>query len=165
MTTTAKASLINVALNKPATQSSMSRWSTPDEAAKAVNGVKSGEHSFHTDYELNPWWQVDLGEIYTVASICIYNRGRKDTPMANRAKSIGALISCDGVTWERILSGGLSFGGALDNSPLSLNCQGKKARYVKLQLEETNYLHLDEVEVLATPGKSKIKNPKSRTKH
>lgn len=142
------AGVTNVALNKPATQSTLSRWSSPTESSAAVNGIKTGKQSFHTDLEPNPWWQVDLGEIHLVRSIAIFNRGRKGTPMADRATSLMVLLSTDGMSWEKVYSGGVPFGGALDSSPLVLSClAGKQARYVTLQLAEANYLHLDEVEI------------------
>lgn len=167
MTTTMNANLINVALNKPATQSSISRWSKPDEAGTAVNGIKSGEQSFHTDFEANPWWQVDLEKSYAISALSIFNRGKKGSLIADRAKSLTVLLSNDQTGWEKIYSGGLSFGGVLDNTPLIVNAQGKTARYVRLQLEEKNYLHLDEVEIyteglktLATSKKKAKKAPK-----
>ncbi|PIQ53213.1 MAG: hypothetical protein COW02_07655 [Comamonadaceae bacterium CG12_big_fil_rev_8_21_14_0_65_59_15] len=140
--------IVNLALHKQATQSSLSRWSSPSESSAAVSGIKSGEQSFHTDREPSPWWQVDLGRISRVTSMVIFNRGRKDTPMANRATSMMVLISTDGLCWEKVYSGGGSFGGWLDNLPLVLSCPvGKQARYVTLQLAEENYFHLDEVEI------------------
>lgn len=157
MATSTKNSLINVALNKPASQSSTSRWSQPGEAQAAVNGIKSGEHSFHTDLEPHPWWQVDLGKIYPVTTITVYNRGKKGTPMADRAKSLIVLVSTDAASWVSVYAGGESFGGATDNLPLTVTCQGKKARYVKLELQEANYLHLDEVEVMSDLSKKTAK--------
>lgn len=165
MATTTKASLVNVALNKPATQSSVSRWSKPDEAGMAVNGIKSGEYSFHTDLEANPWWQVDLQEIFPITSLRIFNRGAKGSTTADRAKSLTVLISNDQARWGKIYSGGLSFGGELDGAPLILNTRGSKARYVRLQLEEKNYLHIDEVEIyteVAKKGTAGKKKPAAK---
>lgn len=160
MATTAKASLVNVALNKPASQSSVSRWSKPEEAAKAVNGIKTGEYSFHTDLEANPWWQVDLEKSYPITSLSIFNRGEKGSLLADRAKSLTVLLSSDLIKWNTIYSGGLSFGGVLDGTPLIVNAQGKKARYVRLQLEEKNYFHLDEVEIYTVASKKNVNSTK-----
>lgn len=66
---------INVAINKSARQSSLSTCSEPGEAARAINGKKTGGFSFHTDLEDNPWWQVDLGRVFFLTSIIVYNRG------------------------------------------------------------------------------------------
>lgn len=145
---------INVALNKRASQSSVSRWSKPEGPSAAVNGKKNGEFSFCTALEQDPWWGVDLEKTYPLSSIVVFNRGKKGSALADRAKSMVALVSIDGVQWEKVYSGGSSFGGVLDGCPITINCLGKKARYVKLQLEEKNYLHLDEVEVFSASEKS-----------
>ena len=60
----------NLALGRPATQSSVSRWSkfpTPEaDAAGAVNGTIDGQPGFHTANEPCPWWQVDLQATYAI---------------------------------------------------------------------------------------------------
>ncbi|MEX0274400.1 MAG: Ig-like domain-containing protein, partial [Flavobacteriaceae bacterium] len=65
----------NLALNKPAVQSSTHLGGTAD---RAVDGNRSGvfndnsvTHSQLTD---NPWWRVDLGAVYNIAQIDVYNR-------------------------------------------------------------------------------------------
>ena len=45
----------NIALNKPAKQSSTSPWSRANDAQGAVNGVFSSKFGFHTNLEDNPW--------------------------------------------------------------------------------------------------------------
>ncbi|MDT9340534.1 FkbM family methyltransferase [Trichodesmium erythraeum 21-75] len=59
----------NLALHKPALQSSLSRWSKPDDAQGAVNGTKTGKYGFCTKREANPWWQVDLLSIYKLTEV------------------------------------------------------------------------------------------------
>jgi predicted O-methyltransferase YrrM len=139
--------LINIAINKRACQSSTSRWSKPDESCAAINGDKGGEFSFHTDIETNAWWQVDLEAVFPLSLIVIFNRGILGSNFANRASSMEIYLSVNGMTWEKHYSGGQAFGGVQDNKPLRVNCAGKPARFVRLQLRERNYLHLDEVEV------------------
>ncbi|MGZ5436924.1 MAG: hypothetical protein ACXW3F_12775, partial [Pyrinomonadaceae bacterium] len=51
----------NLALTRPARQSSTSQWSQPNDAKGAVDGNVSGGFGFHTESQQNPWWQVDLG--------------------------------------------------------------------------------------------------------
>lgn len=140
---------INVALNKKACQSSLSRWSRPDESSCALNGNKTGNFSFHTDMETNPWWQVDLEGLYCLTEIVIYNRESKGNALADRANSMAVFISQDGMQWEQLYGGGKPFGGVLDQAPLVVDADGKNARFVRLQLQEMNYLHLDQVEVYA----------------
>jgi FkbM family methyltransferase len=134
----------NKALGKRATQSSVSQWSKPDDAAGAVNGVRTGTYGFHTAEEDSPWWQVDLGKAQDLNEIRIYNRidaGR------GRSRTLRTLLSDDGKAWRVIADqDGYTFGGK-DGHPLRVIATGEKARYVRLQLAERNVLHLDEVEV------------------
>jgi hypothetical protein len=50
--------LENLAIGKPASQSSLSRWSRPNDAQGAVNGRRTGGFGFHTDDEAAAWWRV-----------------------------------------------------------------------------------------------------------
>jgi hypothetical protein len=138
----------NLAIHKPATQSSTSKWSSGNEAENAVNGKKTGGFSFHTDIEDNPWWQVDLGAVEPLSFILIYNRGVSLSEIARRAASLSIFVSTEGFKWTEIFTNDRSFGGVLDNDPLRVNCpSGTNARFVRLRLRDRNYLHLDEVEI------------------
>jgi len=133
----------NLALNRPAKQSSTSQWSQPNDARGAVDGNTSGGFGFHTESEPNPWWQVDLGAVKALAEIHIFNR--RDC-CSERARTLQVLLSSDGVSWTRVFSNpGTVFGA--DGTPLRVSVKGLSARFVRLQLAETNYLHLDEVQV------------------
>lgn len=142
-----KISWDNLALHKPCQQSSYYQFFTPELVTKqsAVNGIKNGQFSFHTEKEVNPWWQVDLEKCYELKEIKIYNRLNS---CSERARTLRVLLSSDGGNWEEIYANdeGSIFGG-VDNNPLIIPIDGKVARYVRLQLNEENYLHLDEVEV------------------
>ena len=63
----------NLAIHKPATQSSISAWShgrtCEEDAAGANDGRISGEAGFHTSTEPNPWWQVDLLEDCVITAV------------------------------------------------------------------------------------------------
>ena len=65
---------MNVALNKPASQSSTYSASYP--ASKAVNGITDGSSDFsHTNASNRvKWWKVDLQAKYTIGRIKLYNR-------------------------------------------------------------------------------------------
>jgi hypothetical protein len=145
--TTPPAASDNLALNKPAQQSSTSSWSHSNDAQGAVDGVKNGYFGFHTNSEPNPWWQVDLQSVSALAEVRIFNR--LDLP--GRAGTIQVLLSNDGVTWQKAYThNGRTFGGN-DGKPLVVGLNGAQARFVRLQLGETTYLHLDEVEVYGAP--------------
>jgi len=137
----------NIALNKPARQSSLSQWSTgPNDAQGGNDGKKSGEvqYGFHTNGEQNPWWQVDLEKNYWLGDIRIYNR--RDFPW--RVKTLQVLVSKDGMNWTRVYThDGTTFGA--DGKPLVVYPKtGMEGyRYVRVQLNENEQLHLEEVEV------------------
>lgn len=137
----------NLALGKWAAQSSLSQWSRLnliEEAGRAVNGQITGDCSFHTDVEDNPWWFIDLGKIETLNEIRIYNRpGRYRV----RARTLKVVISVDAKSWIEVHDqAGYSFGGT-SRVPLRVFVNKRKARYIALRLFERTCLHLDEVEV------------------
>lgn len=133
----------NLAFNRPTSQSSVYQ-PAPGNPQGAVDGVKNSGFGFHTNEEKNPWWQVDLGAVKNLSEIDIYNR--LDC-CSERARTIQVLLSNDGINFTRVFTNdGTIFGGA-DGKFLKVSLQGYSARYVRLQLNETNYLHLDEVEI------------------
>ena len=134
----------NMALNRPTKQSSNSQWSKTNDAQGAVDGVKNRSFGFHTNREKNPWWQVDLGAIKQLAEIRIFNR---IDCCAERARTIQVLLSNDGIKWKRVYTHNGSVFGVSDGKPLIVSLARNSARYVRLQLAETNWFHLDEVEI------------------
>lgn len=75
----------NVALGKPASASSL--WSDTHQACTAVNGnigntysiaatSRNCHHSGVSDFK--PWWEVDLGQTYTIKNITIFIRDSRE---------------------------------------------------------------------------------------
>ena len=136
------------------------------DAAGAVNGVKDGIYSFHTNSEPNPWWQVDLGKPQSIDRIVIYNR-LDYAPGLHNADNLLILTSLDGKNWTRAYDNrGEHFGGATDGKPLVVRREKLEpnddagpaaARFVRLQIrsDQPIFLHLDEVEVYGTADPSK----------
>jgi Methyltransferase domain/NedA-like, galactose-binding domain len=140
----------NIALHCHAAQSSVDMVEFAS-AGRACNGIKTGLFAFHTKLEPNPWWMVDLGTVQRFDNILVYNR--LDGPCAPRARTLRVLVSDDAAAWAELYAhNGTTFGGA-DGQPLHIACAGAQGRFVRLQLAETNFLHLDEVEIYAPkPG-------------
>ena len=92
-----------------------------------------------TNSEPNPWWQVDLGGSYALSEIVVYNRADQ---WGARERDIRALVSTDGRIWTPIYLHDQS-----DFQILRIDAVGRTARYVRLQLDATDYLNLVEVEV------------------
>jgi hypothetical protein len=144
---------VNLARGKPASQSSTSEWSRANDAQGAVDGVINGGYAFHTGNRANPWWQVDLGAPYRLSEVRLYNR--LDC-CGERARTVQILLSEDGRAWRTAYRHNGSVFGGKDGKPLVVSLNGETARHVRLQLNEPNWFHLDEVEVM---GWGEASNP------
>ena len=146
-TTSSGAGSVNLAYLRPARQSSIYEDPSrkPDDAQRGNDGVKNRGAGFHTRSEPNAWWQVELYDEYPIAEVRLFNR--LDC-CSDRARTVQVLLSRDGNSWTRVFANdGTIFGGVDGDKPLRVPVDGVRARFVRLQLAETNYLHLDEVEV------------------
>ena len=144
----------NLAQGKSASQSSTY---VDAGASRAVDGNADGNYNnnsvSHTNYTVNPWWQVDLGSKTAIASISLWNRtdccGDRlrnffvfvaDYDMTG--KIFGDLV-VDTTVWR------YSLGTA---APTALNIPvNTTGRYVRVQLAGTEHLHLAEVQVFGAP--------------
>lgn len=140
----------NLALGK-ATQQSTSGYG--GDARRVVDGNSDGTYGSnsvsHTTLQAQPWWQVDLGAIQRIENIRVWNRTDccverlsnfyvfvSDSPFTS--ENLNAIKSQPGV-WNYYQGG-----AAGRTTSVSVNRSG---RYVRVQLEGTNYLSLAEVEV------------------
>jgi hypothetical protein len=144
----------NLALHQPARQSSTYTGSGfAQEAGLAVDGIIAPEKDprflSHTTLEANPWWQVDLGAGKPIGEVHLHNRVVAAAPEVQlRARTVQLLLSVDGATWTTVYR---HDGKAFDVLRLRL-AEAPKARFVRVQLAERNYLHLYEVEVYGPQG-------------
>ena len=108
----------------------------------------------HTDFDVEPWWQIDLEGSFNIARIEIYNREDccaeslsnfhvfvSDTPF--QSTSIAATIAQPGVT-------DIAHPGTAGRTTV-LNV-GRTGRFVRVQLTASDYLQLAEVEIIGTPA-------------
>jgi tetratricopeptide (TPR) repeat protein len=152
---------VDLALGKAATQSSTLPGYPTDTASGAVDGNTDGQFFHgsvtHTNSDANAWWQVDLGNSAEVSSIAIWNRTDccmdrlndywvfvSDTPFA--ASDTPTTLRTRAGTWN---SHQTAFPNA--STTITANAQG---RYVRVQLNGTNYLSLAEVQVFGTGSTS-----------
>ncbi len=137
----------NLALGKPATQSSTYRYSDP-VAGYAVDGNTDGEFlnksTSTTEYEQGAWWQVDLGSKKNIKQIIIYNRTDCCADrLSNYQVSISDKADFSTHTYQQ------DFHVAPDPKKIiQLGISGKRGRYVRVQLLDKNYLSLAEVQVI-----------------
>lgn len=118
--------------------------SSRGDAAGAVDGVKNGGFGFHTAEQRDPWWQVDLQQVHDLDRVLVFNRDS----IRERARHLILKVSCDGQHWLDVYKhDGSVFGSALDNKHLVIPLQDCRARWVRVQINDCTWLHLDEVEV------------------
>jgi hypothetical protein len=148
----------NLSLGKSASQSSTLPGYPTAGAASAVDGNTDG--SFfdgsvtHTNLEANAWWQVDLGASAAIGSIVIWNRsdccsGRlgnysifiSDTPFGPN-DTPATLQGRPGTFGTQQYYG--------SNPTVTILSGGAQGRYVRVQLNSTNYLSLAEVQVFGS---------------
>ena len=144
-----KTANVNYALNRPATQSSLSGWSRTktleEEASGGNDGNLAVDFGCHTGEEDRPWWQVDLGNEIVIRKIVIYNRQK----CAYRLRYFSLYGSSDGVEWKRFYkrTSSKAFGEARNDKLIIIPEYIVIARFVRLQLDCQESLHFRECEI------------------
>ena len=139
----------NIALGRP------TGLSSNPPGSLAVDGNTNGDYSagsvFHTVFESNAWWYVDLGASYHISTVRIWNR---TDCCADRLFPFQVALQS---VFDAALNSGTVFGGIgapngnVGTNPILVDTHGATGRFVKVQLESPNYFHLAEVEVFGTP--------------
>src|ERR1035437_3110973 len=80
-----------------------------------------------------------IGASYALSQVVVYNCAGQ---YGSREHTLRALLSTDGRSWTTIYTH-----NGTDFDVLPINAGNRTARYVRVQLAETNYLNLREVEV------------------
>ncbi|MDO6761413.1 carbohydrate-binding protein [Tamlana sp. 2_MG-2023] len=136
----------NLALGKTAEQSSVSHGGNPSRAVDGnTNGAWSNGSVTHTSSEAQPWWQVRLGQDYTIGSIKIFNR--TDSCCKARLNNFDVFVYKD--------NGDLAYKTTITDSPnpsVTINTGGVTGARVRIKLKDTNALSLAEVQVFSTGG-------------
>lgn len=130
----------NVALGKETRQSSIAYRG---DSFRAVDGNTSGNYGdssvTHTDFQAAPWWQVDLGAVYDVERVVLFNR---TDCCGNRLSDFHVdYLDKDG----RMIATKKHLGEAGVKTEIALAVSS--VRTVRVQLDGTNALSLAEVQV------------------
>jgi hypothetical protein len=147
--------LTDVAPQGEASQISLSKWSSQNDAQRAVQDV-SADFAFHTGLEVEPWWVLDLKSVFYPALIIISNRRRHQFWTVARAITVS--VSDDGETWRALHAGMINFGTLEGGCPLILPLHGQfGVRFVKITNSgtEPTFLHLSAVNVLVSDAEIK----------
>lgn len=139
--------LVNLALDKPAEQSSCHPY-VPFVPINATSGILTGRFQFHTDYELNPWWEVDLQADARIVCVRLFNRVDNSQDRCDRfsiSVRTDTGLFATVIYEERTLC---RFGGLDGHAFEWILPYPVDARYVRVTLLGRDYLHLDQVEIL-----------------
>ena len=143
---------INLALNKPSSQSSIYNNISVLGAKTANDGNYTTFN--HTLEDKEAWWQVDLGTVSDITNIEIYNRV---DCCSERLSDFHVFVSDVPFTSTNLketqeqpgIGDYVTAGAAGNVTSLNVNRTG---RYVRVQLSGTNFLHMREVVVNGTEG-------------
>lgn len=139
----------NLALHKPSTQSSTLYGGVPERAVDGnTDGFWANGSVTHTASNLNAWWEVNLGAVYSISNIEVWNRVASccmarlsnyyvfvsDQPF--QSKQLNTTLNQVGVWYV--------FKSAYPN-PSDIHNVGRTGRYVRVQLAGTAELNLAEV--------------------
>uniref|UniRef100_A0A674A5T1 Fucolectin tachylectin-4 pentraxin-1 domain-containing protein n=2 Tax=Salmo trutta TaxID=8032 RepID=A0A674A5T1_SALTR len=142
---------VNVALKGVATQSSLYG---DGQAHNAIDGNRESDYQLgsctHTAQETNPWWRVDLLDVYRVTAVTITNRGNVVPERLDGAEiRIGNSLENNGTNNPRCV--------VISHIPAgethSFQCNKMEGRYIVVVIpDRKEYLTLCELEVYGTPA-------------
>ncbi len=132
----------NIALHKKASASSVFPG-TQATAEGLTDGITSGSFGAHTGKEENSWVQVDLGDVFRIDKVKIYNRG---DGWFDECLPLTLEFSENGTDFKPIEQRTASFGQLI---PWTANGGKAKARYVRVHGKPGGggYVTLAEIEV------------------
>ncbi len=138
---------VNLALGKATSQSSNFDGSLTSN--RAVDGVTNGDFGVapgvHTQSEANAWWQVDLGAVYPLNAVRIFNRGNN---LGSHLTDFSVHVS--NFPFDDANTDTTSYRYLSTPGPETVVNLYRSARYLRVQLNGTNFLQLAEVQVMGT---------------
>ncbi|MER6175478.1 right-handed parallel beta-helix repeat-containing protein [Streptosporangium sp. NPDC001681] len=149
----------NVALGKPASQISTLTGYGDLSAGKGVDGNTSGDYTqqamAHTNSAANAWWRVDLGQVYNLDKIQVWNRTGAQSEV-DRDKDYWVLVSSTPFTDDKSAAawaatpGVWSFRDSGTMGRPTIIDGPMTGRYIQVQLSGTNYLVVAELMAFIT---------------
>ncbi|CAC5416555.1 unnamed protein product [Mytilus coruscus] len=140
--------LREVAYGKPAEQSSV--YGGVASASRAVDG--NVNTIMHTNIQHSPYWMVDLGKTYQIKRIEIFNVNGGAKSTGERLHDLDITV---GPSHNKMHLCAHYVGPAQIGSHLLFEClHDENARYVKLMIQGTEYLHVAEVKIYAVDDRS-----------
>ena len=124
----------------------------PREPNELVGETPAADFAFHTQSELNPWVQLDLGREFSVTGLRVRNRVGAGQPGMDRAATLRVSVSDDGQAWHEVWKADSSkrqWEVPVTDYVAGAHIPGRKARYLRLELKpaQPEHFHLRQVEV------------------
>ncbi|XP_052782382.1 fucolectin-like [Mya arenaria] len=148
-------SFVNLALHRPAYQSSVSWNGTADLAVDGdtTKNYYTGKSCTHNAGENYPWWAVDLGKDFHITKVKIHERD--DAGADGRSFHLIVLVSSVNATkLDRnsplFTKCGAYFGHSSEGNTVTIDCpRNTSGRWIRVQQNDPHfeYMHLCEVEV------------------
>lgn len=137
----------NLALGKTWTASSASPWS-PSSGVYGERRTGGLPFFFHTELDQTPWFTLDLGSIHRISEIRIYNRWDQ---LGERSQKMRVWLGETEADYRLVFD-------AVDahwhpGIPLYLRFDNAELQFLKVDLDEEQYLHLDGIEIFAASGR------------
>ncbi len=141
----------NVALARPAWQSSISTWSRPRDYRLDAEGGNDGNrdvnHGFHTEDGSGNYWAVNLQRRVLLTEVRIYNR----LDYAERLNGFRLLVSLDGEAWHLVYHSPMEIDlGRTAEEPIRISLF-TLARLLRVESQQDDYFHFREFEAYGTP--------------
>jgi FkbM family methyltransferase len=143
-------SFSDLALGKPATQSSICNWSLGNDltsdASIPVSAETASAEYCHTGFEPQAWWQVDLGSDCLIEEVRLLNR--VDEPQRLRRFTVMVALSSAPDEWLTLYRKNDDY--IVDPArPLLIRPNTTiVGRYVRIQLLGEDYLHIRRCQVI-----------------
>ena len=136
----------NVALARPAWQSSVGQWSRHLNCRLDAEGGNDGndavDYGFHTDSEPDNHWTVDLQQRHVLTEVRIYNR----TVFASRLNGFRLLVSLDGRAWQTAYESPMETGFEGTGSEPIRIALSTPAEFLRVQSRQDGFFHFRELE-------------------
>ncbi len=150
---------INVARGTAVSQSSTLYGGLAELAIDtSTDGVYTHGSVTHTANEFQPWWEIDLGQVYYLTEVVLWNR---TDCCGDRLADFHIFVSSDPFVSTDLITtqGQVGVDDIFHLGPASTTSTHpvqRKGRYLRVQLAATNVLSLAEVQILANlwPGQS-----------
>lgn len=139
---------LNVALGKPARQSSVFDFSVANRANDGdINGRSDAGSISHTEADNQTFWEVDLGKNYLVEQVKLFNR---TDCCQDRLNNFNIWVTSKIKEDMHTLVGPFAENEKKFDVPSKSFTNKKIGRYVRVELNDRNYLNLAEVQVFGT---------------